>query len=40
MKVQRVVGHESPDTTAGYYTRKLELDESPVYKIKFHHRRH
>lgn len=39
VKVQRVAGHESPDTTAGYYTRKLELDESPVYKIKFHHRR-
>lgn len=31
--VQRLVGHESPETTERYYTRKQNLDNSPVYKV-------
>jgi integrase/recombinase XerD len=31
--IQRLVGHNDPKTTEGYYTRKQDLDNSPVYKI-------
>jgi site-specific recombinase XerD len=33
IKVQRLVGHASPVTTENYYSRKTDLDESPIYKI-------
>ncbi len=31
--VQRLVGHSDPKTTEGYYTRKMDIDNSPIYKI-------
>lgn len=31
--IQRLVGHNDPKTTEGYYTRQQDLDNSPVYKI-------
>jgi site-specific recombinase XerD len=31
--VQRLVGHSDPKTTERYYTRKQDLDNSPVYKV-------
>lgn len=31
--VQRLVGHSNPKTTECYYTRKQDLDNSPVYKV-------
>ncbi len=31
--IQRLVGHNDPKTTEGYYTRKQDLDNSPVYKV-------
>lgn len=31
--VQRLVGHSDPKTTEHYYTRKQDLDNSPVYKV-------
>jgi len=35
IRVQHLVGHESPDTTERYYTRKADLDNSPVYKLDY-----
>ena len=31
--IQRLAGHSSPETTEHYYTRKQDLDNSPVYKV-------
>ncbi|HEY6407006.1 MAG TPA: site-specific integrase [Ktedonobacteraceae bacterium] len=33
IQVQRLVGHSSPATTERYYSRKQDLDTSPVYAI-------
>jgi site-specific recombinase XerD len=33
VQVQRLVGHSDPKTTEGYYTRKMDIDNSPVYKV-------
>lgn len=33
IQVQRLAGHSSPATTEKYYSRKQDLDSSPVYKI-------
>jgi integrase/recombinase XerD len=31
--IQRLAGHADPKTTERYYTRKQDLDNSPVYKV-------
>lgn len=33
IQVQRLAGHSSPSTTERYYSRKQDLDTSPVYRI-------
>jgi integrase/recombinase XerD len=33
IQVQRLVGHKDPKTTERYYSRKQDLDSSPIYKI-------
>lgn len=33
IQVQRLVGHSSPITTERYFTRRMDLDNSAVYKI-------
>ncbi len=31
--IQRLAGHDDPKTTERYYTRKMDIDNSPVYKV-------
>lgn len=33
IQIQRLAGHASPETTERYYSRKQDLDKSPIYRI-------